>query len=245
MENQANRTRTFEKGPGRGIGRFILPGLALAGLLFLLPKLCEALSVSWDYERGDRAFQQKRYDEAEQYYRKMAAHGWENYFAYILVGDTCSYQRKFEEALREYKKAEALFPSYFKIHYKKGLVLQYMGRFREAVEAFTQCIELNPTYGLATRHRIISMFSAGDLDEALRRYEIYLRSRKATPAELREAGEMFMRAYGKKNRAQEKRKEDLIKALKYYDWCRQEGGEALYPDLEKSIQTIEQLLQGF
>ena len=97
--------------------------------------------------RGNKAFAQKKYSEAETYYRKSLEQNDRNSRARYNLGNALLFQQKPKDTMKEYEKAASLEtnPRYkAAVHHNMGVILQSQKQFGAAAECYKESLRNNP-----------------------------------------------------------------------------------------------------
>jgi protein O-GlcNAc transferase len=127
------------------------------------------------YLLGVLEFQQRRYVEAANLFRRATELDPANAGAHSNLGLTLYNLRRLDEALASYARAVELKPGFCEAWYNRGVVFEELGREEEALASYNRSIELNA--GLAAAH-----FNRGNVLRVLRRHEAALASYDAAIA---------------------------------------------------------------
>ena len=97
--------------------------------------------------KGNKAFEQKKYADAETYYRKSVEQNSQNSRSKYNLGNALLYQQKAKEAMKEYEEAASLEKNpQFKaaIYHNMGVILQSQKQFAPAAECYKESLRNNP-----------------------------------------------------------------------------------------------------
>ena len=98
------------------------------------------------FQQAITAYQQGRFDEAEQFYREILKVDSNHLDANNNLGVLLDKMSRFDEAKKSFKKAIELKPDYAEAHQNLGIIFGKLGHFRNAKECYEKVIEINPNY---------------------------------------------------------------------------------------------------
>lgn len=119
------------------------------------------------YEKGRKAFDNSKYEEAEKeldkatkIYPNLAA-------AWSLLGDIHQQQKRFDEAIKEYSQALAADPQYVNPAFGLGLIAIQQKRWQDAVQFTDQVAKLNANaFPSAYFYNAVANYNMAKLDPA-------------------------------------------------------------------------------
>lgn len=90
-----------------------------------------------NYDLGKRAFEEKKYDTAQQYLEKVAAE--KNHFAdvYNMLGLIYYSQSRFEDAIKAFRRSIEINPSYTEASLNLSVVYNELGQFERSTEVYS------------------------------------------------------------------------------------------------------------
>lgn len=97
--------------------------------------------------KGNKAYAEKRYAEAETFYRKALEQNSQNSRALYNLGNALLFQQKPKEAMTEYEKASHLEKNVkvkSSIYHNMGVILQSQKQFGQAAECYKESLRHNP-----------------------------------------------------------------------------------------------------
>lgn len=124
--------------------------------------------ASKEFERGTRAREEGRLDEAVAHLRKALAIYPEYLKARNDLGAYLLAQGKLEEASVELRRATELDPKSFNPHLNLGIILTQQQKFREAADVLDRALSLDPTSAAARLYVGVALFGLGEGERAER-----------------------------------------------------------------------------
>jgi len=121
-----------------------------------------------EFERGARAREEGRLDEAVAHLRKALAVYPEFLKARNDLGAYLLAQGKLEEAAEELRRATEMDPNSFNPHLNLGIVLIQQQKFREAADVLGRALSLDPTSAAARLYAGVALLGSGDAGRAER-----------------------------------------------------------------------------
>jgi tetratricopeptide (TPR) repeat protein len=119
---------------------------------------------------GDQLFQNGKFSEAAEAYRKAAELQPDFALAYHNWGAALASQGKHAEAIEQYRKAVELKPDYALAYHNWGAALASQDKHAEAIEQYRKAVELKPDYALAYHNWGIALANQSKHAEAIEQY---------------------------------------------------------------------------
>lgn len=114
--------------------------------MMFIPSLILAQSGRKQVTEGNKLYEQKKYDEANNKYRDALVNNPENPLIHFNIGNTQYQKKKYEEAMKDFEKSlstdDILTQS--KSYYNMGNTLYRAGDLPKSILAYTEALRLNP-----------------------------------------------------------------------------------------------------
>ena len=124
--------------------------------------------ASKEFERGARAREEGRLEEAVAHLRKAIAIYPEYLQARNDLGAYLLAQGKLEEASEELRRATEMDPKSFNPHLNLGIALTQRQKFREAADVLERALSLDPTSAAARLYAGVALLGLGEAQRAER-----------------------------------------------------------------------------
>lgn len=115
--------------------------------LFFASASCLAQSGQNKVAEGNKAYEHKKYTEAEKNYKAAIDAKKDNFIANFNLGDALYQQKKYEEAARQYQQAQNLKAAKGEnesVLYNMGNALLKKNKLDESIEAYKKALKANP-----------------------------------------------------------------------------------------------------
>lgn len=134
------------------------------------------LTASEYFERGLKAYEQKRYDDAIRDYNEAIRLSPQYVNGYINRGNASYSKQGYDAAIRDYTEAIRLNPQGAIAYHNRGLTY-HNGKqdYDAAIRDHTEAIRLNPKYADAYVNRAVAYHLKLDYEAAIRDYDAALR----------------------------------------------------------------------
>jgi len=122
----------------------IIPGFIF--ILIWVPMILWGQPGRKQVLEGNKLYEQKKYDEANNKYRDALVNNPENPIIHYNVGNAQYKKKKYEEALKEYEKSSSIddILTQSKAYYNMGNTFYRAGKLLESIAMYTQALRLNP-----------------------------------------------------------------------------------------------------
>jgi len=131
----------------------------LLGLYFLT-------ILSW-FDRGDKAYKLKLYDEAIECYTKQIQLTPEGANAYKTRGIAYYNKKEYDKAIEDFNKAIELAPKYADAYNSRGWTYYKKDNYDKAIYDFNKAIELDPKNAVAYNNRGSAYYSKKEYGKAI------------------------------------------------------------------------------
>lgn len=95
------------------------------------------------YQKGVRALESERLEEAHQYFKRAVQADYRNATAWVALGKTAFDSGDFAEAGEAFHQASKYAPSRSEPHYNLGVLFESIGRFSTAADAYETALALD------------------------------------------------------------------------------------------------------
>jgi tetratricopeptide (TPR) repeat protein len=126
----------------------------------------ETLSLSQEAGLLSDLFNQGRFEEAEDYARRLLNKHPDWVYGWNILGVCCGELEKYNEALGAFQKVLSFLPNDPNVYNNIGPVFQELGKLTEAVESLQKAVALNPNLTTAHLNLGIALRKQGKLKEA-------------------------------------------------------------------------------
>lgn len=117
-------------------------------------------------EDSKKLFEEKKYEKAEEIYKKILSVNPENYPVLIQYGTFFREKKQFEEAIKIFQRAIILNPEFVHAHFNIGTIYYEKKDFKKAEEKFLKLIELIPSFNEPYYYLIRIYLINNDLNSA-------------------------------------------------------------------------------
>lgn len=126
-------------------------------------------------DRGNKSFDEGKYDEAVEFYDKAIKANKVNATAYGNKSAALSFLERYEEALETADKALEITTRIAMLHLNKGDALNGLGEFEKAIESFNKAIELDTNLKDAYISKGAAYYYMRKYDDALSQFDMALK----------------------------------------------------------------------
>jgi tetratricopeptide (TPR) repeat protein len=134
---------------------------------------------------GNQFFQNRKFMEAEEEFRRVILLQPTNAMAYNNLGLVLKAEGRVSDAEAQYLTALQMNPNFPEALNNLGLLYDQQGRIQEAVQQYRKAIEISPNYPEAHLNFAQVLERAGYLEEARRHYQAFLTTGVAVSPSLR------------------------------------------------------------
>ena len=117
-------------------------------------------------EDAKKFFEEKKYEKAEEIYKKILKLNPENYPVLIQYGTLLRERKEIEEAIKIFQRAIILNPEFVHAHFNIGTIYYEKKDFKKAEEKFLKLLELIPTFSEPYYYLIRIYLIKNDLNSA-------------------------------------------------------------------------------
>lgn len=117
-------------------------------------------------EEAKKFSEEKKYEEAEEIYKKILNVNPENYPVLIQYGTLFREKKQLEEAIKTFQKAIILNPEFAHAHFNIGTIYYEKKDFKKAEEKFLKLLELIPSFNEPYYYLIRIYLTKNDLNSA-------------------------------------------------------------------------------
>lgn len=117
-------------------------------ILFFLPFFVFSQT---NFEKGEKLFNQKKYNEAKVYFEAHLKSNPNDYKAMEYVGDIAGYYKKWDEAIEKYKYLKEKFPQTANYHYKFGGAMGMKAKESNKFKALGMIDDIENAFKLAAK----------------------------------------------------------------------------------------------
>ncbi len=117
-------------------------------------------------EKAQRAFKDKKHDEAKAFLEKILKTDQSNYIVYYILGLIAAENINNSEAIDYLEKAASLCDKDPKVFYNYGLVLQRTAQYGNAITQYEKALSLKPDYVQALNNYSTAMLITGNMTKA-------------------------------------------------------------------------------
>ncbi|XP_043474728.1 stress-induced-phosphoprotein 1 [Leptopilina heterotoma] len=96
-------------------------------------------------DKGNKALQEGKYDEAVKYYTEGIAIDGSNHVLYSNRSAAYAKAEKYSQSLEDAEKTVTLQPTWAKGYSRKGSALAYLGKIDESIKAYETALQLDPS----------------------------------------------------------------------------------------------------
>lgn len=117
-------------------------------ILFFLPFIVFSQS---NFEKGEKLFNQKKYNDAKVYFEAHLKSSPNDYKAMEYIGDIAGYYKKWDEAIEKYKYLKEKFPQTANYHYKFGGAMGMKAKESNKFTALGMIDDIEDAFKLAAK----------------------------------------------------------------------------------------------